>query len=337
MDSIKKKSILELTQDFFEKSDLEKGSVIDKQIALDLLSLRLFQAYDIGVANFNDANLYIINTNDDIDLLTKKSIFLPVSPTISFQNDKSIVQIDHQQGYDIETGETCEYQFFCHLPNREKSSDWFWSVQPLLKSGIIQYIPNIVIDEELSNGRRKIIDQKYTIKTKEYTVSSKQDYLRKLGINSMQIDIPYINDIPLSLLSEISYDETDSFNRFKSFFAKNINSIDFSKTKEIVDFELSLKEEADRIGRNILSEQNKIERKHIMNFIGTMTAIAITLIIFDDQQKLIECIMGLGSMGCGLKKFISDSSDYLIQKANLKNNDCWYLWLIKNSKNELNI
>lgn len=334
MSSTKNKSVYELTQNFFKKRDLDKWSNLDKKIALDLLSVELFRAYDTGVTNFNDVNLFLINTNDDIDSLTKKSIFLPVSPTISFQNNKSIVQIDHQYGYDIETGESGEYQFFCHLPNHKKSSDWFWSVKPLLKAGLIQYIPNIVVDKVLNDGTRKIIDQKYTIKTKEYTLSPKQYYLKNLGIKSLQIDIPFINDIPLSLLSQISYDETDSFNRFKTFFAKNINSIDFNKTKEIVDFEFSLKEEVNKINRNILNEKNKIERKHIMNFIGTTSAIAITLMIFDDQQKLIECIMGLSSMGCGLKKFISDSTSYLVQKSNFENNDCWYLWLIKNSSND---
>ncbi len=189
-----------------------------------------------------------------------------------------------------------------------------------------------MVDKELYDGTRKIIDERYTIKTKECTASPRESYLNDIGIKSLQIEIPYIDDIPLSLFSEISYNETDALRSFRSFFSKNIRAIDFSKISEIVDFEESMKEEVGKIQNKILREQKKVARKHFINVFGTSVALLVTLIVFNDQQELIECLAGLGSIGLGLKKFISDSTDYFVQKVDAEDNACWYLWLLNESK-----
>ncbi len=112
MEEYPKQNAFEITSNFFDENDLQDWSEFEKKSALEFLSLELFQNYDAGIADFDNSNIFLINTSDNIDLLTKKSIFLPTIPTISFQNNNSIIQIDHQQGYDIETGEEGEYQFF---------------------------------------------------------------------------------------------------------------------------------------------------------------------------------------------------------------------------------
>lgn len=320
-----KKTVSDITNKFFEK--IKDDDWIDWMNLLSYLSVDLFRAYDSGYMDLNDSNVFLINTGDNIDFLTKRAMLLPTKPSISFQS-KEIIQIDHYNGCDIETGEKGEYQFFCHLPETDFGTDWFWSVKPLLESGLLQYIPNIVIDKELYDGTRKVIDTCYTIRTKECTISGKEQHLNDIGIQSLDIEIPYIDDIPLSLFSEISANKSDALEQFRMFFIRNINNIDFSKMNEKLDFELTMKGELYKIGDAIIREGRKIKRKSVFNGIATAMVCGATLYIFKEQQDLVKCLLGI-SGGSGLLKFISDISDYYIQKVDIENNDCWFLWLLK--------
>ena len=332
INDFRKKSPFELTNEFFQNK-WDDLSDFSKEDPLCSLSLHLFQNYDTGLANFDDTNIFPIDTSDDIDFLTKRAIFLPSVPTLTFQNNKSIIQIDHQYGYDYKNRESGEYQFFCHLPEQEEASEWFWAVKPLLQTGIIQYVPNIVIYKELVDGTVKVVNDKYTIQTNKFTASTKKERLNELGIDSLKISIPVVDDIPLSLLSEITYNETDSFNNFRTFFSKSINGINFNNDKEVIDFELYLEERINKIHSFIRGEQKKLKLKSITNLIETVTMISATLLIFKEQQQLFDYLFGIkaGALGLGIKRLITDSTSYFVKKVDIEGDECWYLWLLKDS------
>ena len=124
-----KKTIGEITREFFNDATIDSWDEYEKKHALDYFSLFLTQYYNAGYANFDGVNLFLINTDDDIASLTKRALFLPATPTISFQNDYFGQKLYHYG----------DYEYLCHLPDENKSFEWFWSIEPFLRSGVLQY------------------------------------------------------------------------------------------------------------------------------------------------------------------------------------------------------
>lgn len=315
----RKKTIREITEQFFGETNIDSWDEYEKKHALNFFSLYLTRFYNSGYANFDESNLFLINTDDNIASLTKRALFLPTVPTISFQNDH-FGQVLYHHG---------NYEYLCHLPDENKSFEWFWSIKPFLQSGVLQYIPNI--DVEKDNGKTNRLYENYTISTNECTISEKEKHYQTSGINSLEISIPYFDDIPFRLFCEIANEHTDAVKRFRTFFSKNINGINFNRINEVTDFEMALKEQVDNIGLAISRERQKLMRKYVADVAGTSAAVGATLLLFKNQNSIIDCIAQLGGIGVGIKKIVDDYKNFLDQKSLIKENECWFLWILKNN------
>lgn len=326
---IKKKTAFDMVREYISKNE-HNDSKLDIDLDIVNLSVEMLHAYEYDIAEYNNKNLLLIDTSKDVELATKKALFLPSSTAISFASN-TVSMIHHHDGSDpdIYTGEpggTLEY--YCPLLKKgEDGVHWFSKVKPLLYNGLLEYIPNITVFEEKHDGTCARIDD-YVVRTSEGSldISTEEINDTKIDPRCLSIDIPFLHNIPLLDFSEIAVEHGDSFEAFRLFFQKNINNIDFEKVREKTDFELSLQDSVRKINNAISTEFGKLE-KNVM--IGLLTTtIAVSLYVFNNSQELINSLLGIGG-GAGLVKFFSDAYDYQIERHNISNSDCYFLWILK--------
>jgi hypothetical protein len=291
----------------------------------------MLHAYEYDIAEYNNKNILLIDTTKDIELSTKKALFLPTSTAISFESKTAVSMIHHHDGSDsdIYTGEpggTLEY--YCPLLKKgEDGVHWFQKVKPMLYNGLLEYIPNISVFYEKHDGTTEWIKD-YVIRTSEGSLDVGTETIEdaKIDQRCLNIDIPFLYNIPLLDFSEIAVEYGDSFEASRLFFQKNINNIDFGKTREKIDFELSLQDNVRKINNAISTEFVKLEKNIMMGLLTT--TLTVSLYVFDNSQALINCLLGIGG-GAGLVKFFSDAYDYQIERHIISNNECYFLWLLK--------
>ena len=143
--------------------------------------------------------------------------------------------------------------------------------------------------------------------------------------NLITLDIPYIYDTSISDFSKITVNNIDSLKNFKRLFKKEILNIDFTKEKEKADFEYTMNSAVNQLGVKYKQENSKL-RKNII--IGSIATVATSLLVFSDINQLTSCLAGL-TEGAGLIHFMKQLFDFRVEKIALKDNDYYFLWLIK--------
>ena len=143
--------------------------------------------------------------------------------------------------------------------------------------------------------------------------------------NLITLDIPYIYDTSISDFSKITVNNIDSLKNFKRLFKKEILNIDLTKEKEKADFEYTMNSAVNQLGVKYKQENSKL-RKNII--IGSIATVATSLLVFSDINQLTSCLAGL-TEGAGLIHFMKQLFDFRVEKIALKDNDYYFLWLIK--------
>ena len=278
----------------------------------------LYSAFEAHQIKYENANFYVLSENSDINRIVKLSTLMP--STITFTNlNSAVTQINHGVWY--ENGQFIEYEVNCHLPSKE----FFINYGDLLTEGIIQYYPNTAYYLLYPDGKEEW-SKTNTIEHPNAVLESETEAsLQYLFRNLITLDIPYIYDTPISDFSSITINNIDSLNNFKKMFKKEILNIDFTKEKEKADFEYTMNSAVNQLGVKYQQEKSKL-RKDLL--IGSIATVATTLLVFSDINQLTSCLAGL-TEGAGLIHFIRHLFDFHIEKIELKENDYYFLWLIK--------
>jgi len=283
------------------------------------ISLEIYKSIKEEVIKYNDENILIINEKDDIDKLTKLAILMPSRITIAFNSD-NLITLDSDFDFN-----NVPYDICCHMPNN--ISKWFSQSIPLFEAGLIQYCPNVFIEEMHSNKKREDIYLN-AIQTNSYSFNRNDATFPNLIDKVMSIEIPYIYDVSLDDFCKIAANNYDILESFKIFFEKELRKIDFNNNNEKLDFELTLKEHLIKIKQIYKKDSLKI----IKNLtIGAVTTVVASLFILQDIESIAKVFTGV-SGGAGMIHFISTAFDYYIQRMSLREHDCYFLWLFHNDK-----
>lgn len=307
-------------KDVFKKSIATK-SLLDNYHDLALPSricYDLYSAVEAHQIKYDNANFYVLSEDSDINRIVKIATLMP--STITLTNLNSIVtQIDHGVWY--ENGQFIEYEVNCHLPSKE----FFLNYGDLLTEGIIQYYPNTAYYLIYPDGKEEWSKTNTIEHPNAVLESETKESTLELFRNLITLDIPYIYDTSISDFSKITVNNIDSLKNFKRLFKKEILNIDFTKEKEKADFEYTMNSAVNQLGVKYKQENSKL-RKNII--IGSIATVATSLLVFSDINQLTSCLAGL-TEGAGLIHFMKQLFDFRVEKIALKDNDYYFLWLIK--------
>lgn len=278
----------------------------------------LYKAFIDNKINYDNANFFLLSEGANVDRIVRLSTLMPSPITLTNLNSH-VCQIDHGVWY--ESGKYLEYELNCHLP----SEGFFKKYGELLIEGIIQYYPNTAYyvmnpDEKNEWSKPYIIEHPNAVHETE-SINSVLHLFEKV----LTLDIPYIDDPSITDFSKISINNIDSLNNFRRLFKKEILRIDFTKEKEKADFEYTLNSEVNQLGVKYKQECSRLRNNLLM---GTIATVATSLLVFSDINQLTRCLAGL-TEGTGLIHFIKKIYDFHIQRIAIKENDYYFLWLLK--------
>lgn len=282
----------------------------------------LISAEKWGVISYEQSNFFIAQETDDMDRITKLAAMLPTKLTLT--NTRSIVtQIDHGVEYNKKIRGYVDWESYGFFPSGDFRG-WFQGALPLLNAGIINYYPNTVefIIYPDGNEEKDISSTVSILDTCAWSGQIKNTAYQLSKISTLEI--PYLYDVPLSHFGEISVENMDILKNFRQFFAKTITEIDFQKKKEIAEFQYDLS----RNVRNIETAYKKEALKLAGSLtLGTLATVGASLFLFHDINVLYGTILGVAEGG-GIVQAIQNIFAYQIEKVTLKNEDCYFLWLL---------
>ena len=293
----------------------------DKSAAIGFI-YSLLEAERMGKISYKKSNFYIAQENDNMDNITKLATLLPTKLTIT--NMCSIVsQIDHGVYHDARIKGLVEWERYCFLPSGDFRS-WLRGSLPLLNAGIISYYPNTVDFLIYPDGREEK-DKEFTVEATDTCacngqIKNKEYVLSKIA----ELEIPYLYDVPLSDFGKISIENMDALTTFRRFFAKTIAGIDFRKEKEITEFQYDLSRNVKNIETAYKKESLKLAGSLVL---GTIATVGASLFLFHDFNALYGTILGVAEGG-GILQSIQNIFAYQVEKVALKNEDCYFLWLL---------
>lgn len=282
----------------------------------------LISAETWGTISYEQSNFFIAQKTDDMDRITKLATILPTKLTLT--NTCSIVdQIDHGIEWNKELQRFVEWERCAFFPSGDFCS-WFQGALPLLNAGIISYYPNTV-DFILYPDGKEEKDTSCTVSVADTCAWSGQIKNNKYQLSKIStLEIPYLYDVSLSNFGEISVENMDILKNFRQFFAKSVTEIDFQKEKEIAEFQYDL-------SRNVRNIETAYKREALKLAgsltLGTLATVGASLFLFHDFNALYGTILGVAEGG-GVVQAIQNIFAYQIEKVALKNEDCYFLWLL---------
>ena len=120
----------------------------------------------------------------------------------------------------------------------------------------------------------------------------------------------------------------DALRNFKSMFNKEICLLDMTKQKEKSDFEWTMNSEVKRIANDYRRESLKLKKNLIIGSIATATSV---LLVLSDIGQLTSVLSSLTG-GAGIYKLINDTVDFHINKTKIKEDNYYFLWLLKKNQ-----
>lgn len=146
------------------------------------------------------------------------------------------------------------------------------------------------------------------------------------------IDIPYIENVPFKVLSEILKDEGEALSSFRKLFIRTIEDIQDSDDKE------SIKTKLKYIKRNLFEDEldkveqlcKKVSKMKTLSSLGAVVTTAVIGISAYFGLDIASIIMAGG--GTGLTT-ANELYKHYVDRQEMKNNPMYLLWKIKSKNN----
>lgn len=310
--------------ELFKRSFADVGQYDDYAWGMPMrICYDLYKEFEAKRINYDNADFYIISEATDVERIVRLATLMP--STVTFTNlNNTVVQIDHGIWHDH--NEIISYEVDCHLPDNH----FFKNYKTLLSEGIIQYYPNTAYYIEHPNGKTEwskvntIDHPNAVIELNEQAPPS--DLLNQM----LSFEIPYLFETPIEDFSKIVIHNLDSLCTFKSMFNKELCSVDMTKQKEKADFEWTMNSEVKRLANEYRRESSKLKKNLIIGSIATATSV---LLVLSDIGQLTSVLSSLTG-GAGIYKLINDTVDFHINKTKIKEDNYYFLWLLKKNQNK---
>jgi hypothetical protein len=310
--------------ELFKRSFADVGQYDDYAWGMPMrICYDLYKGFEAKRINYDNADFYIISEATDVDRIVRLATLMP--STVTFTNlNNTVVQIDHGIWHDH--NEIISYEVDCHLPDNH----FFRNYKTLLTEGVIQYYPNTAYYIEHPNGKTEW-SKVNTIEHPNAVIELNEQAPPSDLLNQMlSFEIPYLFETPIEDFSKIVIQNMDALRTFKSMFNKELCSLDMTKQKEKSDFEWTMNSEVKRIANDYRRESLKLKKNLIIGSIATATSV---LLVLSDIGQLTSVLSSLTG-GAGIYKLINDTVDFHINKTKIKEENYYFLWLLKKNQNK---
>lgn len=319
---------------FFEDID---NSILDtpKQLAIEYLNF----VFDNKDSCLHDRNNTYFVTSDDSQLsdITKRCFLLSDRLSLSCKSDKSIRYAVDYSGYPYKD----RIGYFAFENDFESLGIWIKNVKDLLITEKLYYYPNIYKyvfnhEGEMKEENADIITDIMDVTTgiKQSRVFSRyQDCYSDLLLNNdlvMQLEIPIVDNVSMGDFINIIFDNPDSIEQFRRFFANEIRGINFKSKGEIKELSKEIQNRAVMLGKqNKTIEYKLLKKAAFLLPIGT-----IKIILYIIKPEIAEMFMATpyGTLGCEFSELLRSGLNARKEKKELKKDDVYFLWLLNKSQ-----
>jgi hypothetical protein len=232
------------------------------------------------------------------------------------------------QPYKNDVGEDCHIAVGAGLPYPSTTYEWLMQqARPLLKTGNIVFAPFLRVAPDSWGGPESIHKSHYLhsdIGTTSIHLKTGDVRLRAL----LELDLPYLDGIPLSLFAEILKDEKESLIALRAALVHLMNKLDSIKDED------KFMEEIDHIRRNhIEAELSKL--RGVIKRVANMRALRTAGCVVGSSIICLLSAMGVPTTSLllpaagGIAANLMELAKRIDEEQKMRDNPMYFLWHLK--------
>ncbi|GAA1932410.1 hypothetical protein GCM10009837_67690 [Streptomyces durmitorensis] len=216
------------------------------------------------------------------------------------------------------------------------------SAEPLLRKGLVWYLPSYSTVEVAHNGRADPNDRVRAPAVRsdaiDYLIRDKRDFdvpgadptivKSKVVRPVLQIDLPFIEGVSLRDFSKITTAEFDSYRAFRSFLRNRFLQMEEGLNADGTEVALALiREEIEDQVRAVTSEMQTLRRKRAWAATGAVAGTSSALLVAVNSALFEAALAALGLAGAGsLWQYFGARAENSYRP--LKSGKWYYVWLL---------
>ncbi|MGH3843497.1 MAG: hypothetical protein ACRDS0_18940 [Pseudonocardiaceae bacterium] len=287
-----------------------------------------------------------LSTGDNFDELTKRTVL--VSDTLLLSHDWAgeyhhLAKNSHFMDVGGPVGPDFGTMCGIHCPNLAELGRWILDVEPLLKAGLVWYLPSYstsaYVGDEISLNpadkpkQAKAID--YLIRDGRAVDASGAEPIKSQLVRPvLRIDLPFIDGVNLQNFSKITVEEFSSYSAFRDFLRLSFLDMDMAlnavqSDRELLKLSLQIKDHI----RSARSEMVTARRKRAVAVTGAVIGSvgAILVAVYGPALALAAAVAAIGATGGGVWGIIHATTENSTHA--LREDKWYYVWALAKKSN----
>lgn len=305
-----------------------------EKLASEFLYYLMHNFSQNNICDYNNANVIIVNNENSLEHVTKRCIL--ISEQLFISNNPCLLP---KKIYKDIGKNFIAYEYFSYNNNLSSLGKWIQNSKALLINGMVTYIPNGYINyydcdaygsytyggtfnEYINNV--SVTNEILSSSKKIITISKNKsfNYIEPI----LSLNIPILDNIDMEDFSNITLENLDELQNFQTYLKYELLSIDNNNKTALEKLSLNLQLQVNDIKHKYNNTIYKYRINSAINCVATITAVLFC--INPNISEVIKVAAGIGS-GYGLINFLRSNQDYFALNENLKNNNCYFLWLLQ--------
>jgi len=235
-------------------------------------------------------------------------------------------------------GEICSGELEILINDPRRLAIWLQYMEPLIKQGLVKYLPYYVIRGEASKIAEES-GQTYNSVLEQFPILSNslspeirpqfESYLTnpKLPLHDLTLNLPFIEGITPRLLAKIRHDNQDAFIRFRNHIMSALEAIPEALGSE--DVQKAVKKIKRDFFEDGLAHLNlkfrDILKSRSLQAAGCALAaggLVASAFLGEEFNQILRALLGVGSVKLG----IDTTSSYISDMSKLKDDKVYFLW-----------
>jgi hypothetical protein len=228
-----------------------------------------------------------------------------------------------------------------HCPSLGELGRWILDVEPLLKAGLVWYLPSysLATFNTVDGVRQQSYNQLEQVKAIDYLIrdgravdaSGAEPIKSQLVRPVLRVELPFIEGVSLRTLSEITIEEFASYSAFRDFLRQSLLDIDESQNsvqseRELVKLGLQIKDQI----RSVRSEMEQVRRKRAVAVSGAVIGSVGAILVAVYGPALAAAVAAIGASG-GVWGVIHATAENSTRV--LRENEWYYVWVLAKKSN----
>lgn len=227
-----------------------------------------------------------------------------------------------------------------HCPSLAGLGQWILDAKPLLKAGLVWYLPSYSTSSyETIRGNRIPPGEVKQVKAIDYLIrdgravdaSGAEPIKSQLVRPVLRADLPFVEGVNLREFGKITIEEFNSYSAFRDFLRQSFLEIDMSlnsvdSDRQLVKLGLQIKDHV----RSVRSEMEKVQRKRAVGASGAVIGSlgAILVAVYGPALEAALAVIGASGGVWGIIHAATENSTRA-----LKEDKWYYVWVLAQKSN----